>query len=65
MYLATMPLDSPICVQKKWYLRAKYLFLVDIFGTLTRERHPWLCSNTVDLIRVVGEHFNSTLDLIS
>jgi hypothetical protein len=50
---------------EKWYLRAKYLFLVDILGTLTRERHPWLSSNTVDLIKVVGEHFSFSLDLIS
>lgn len=65
MYLATVPLDSPDVCLEKWYLRAKYLFLVDILGTLTKERHPWLSANAVDCVKVVGECFNSILDWIS
>ena len=73
MYLATIP-DSlpvvgsrrrPIWLLKKWYFRARYLFLVDILGTLTRDKHPWLSSKTVDRMRVVGEHLSSSFNPIT
>lgn len=49
MCLATTPLLSPMCERKKWYFRERYLLRVDILGTLTMDRHPWLSSKTVDL----------------
>ena len=51
MCLATTPLLSPMCERKKWYLRDRYLLRVDILGTLTIDKQPWLSSNTVDLTR--------------
>ena len=38
---------------------------MDILGTFTKDKHPWLSSKMVDLTKVVGEHFSSILELIS
>ena len=54
-----------MCEQKKWYFRERYLLRVDILGTLTMDRHPWLSSKTVDRMRVVGEHLSSSFEPIS
>ena len=58
MCLATTPLLSPMCERKKWYFRERYLLRVDILGTLTMDRHPWLSSKTVDLTNDLVTKFN-------
>ena len=65
MYLASIPFSFPIWERKKWYLRARYLLRVDILGTFTKDRHPWLSSNTVDRTRLCLTKGRSNLVPIS
>jgi hypothetical protein len=57
-----MPLSFPMWLRKKWYLKDKYLFLADILGELTVERHPWLSSKTVDRIKESSATLRSSLE---
>ena len=58
-YLSTVA--GPMKERNQWYFRARYLFLGDILGTFTRERHPWLSSKMVDSIK---DSFNELVNNI-